>query len=253
MNRIQHLTQALSSPATPLTSSVELARYSGGDDDAGHALFAPLHYETGYAYPLLVWLHGPRGDERQLKRIMPLVSMRNYVGVAPRGPVCEAAESSARGYSWRQSAEHIEQAEQRILSAIDAARHRLHINAARIFIAGFDCGGTMAFRMALNHPHQFAGALSLCGSFPTGLCPLRRLNELRSLPLFLAGGTHSECYPTEQVCDELRLFHAAGLSVTVRQYPCGDELTTLMLEDMNRWIMDQVCPAGAACESETRA
>ena len=45
---------------------------------------APLHYERNYAYPLVVWLHGPGDNERQLQRIMPLVSMRNFVSIGPR-------------------------------------------------------------------------------------------------------------------------------------------------------------------------
>ena len=51
-----------------------------------YTLFAPLHYEPNYAYPLVIWLHGPGDDERQLLRVMPLVSMRNYVSVGPRAP-----------------------------------------------------------------------------------------------------------------------------------------------------------------------
>jgi len=44
----------------------------------------------------------------------------------------------------------------------------------------------------------------------------------------------------QHVCDELSLFHAAGMSVTVRQYPCPDELTTQMLRDLDVWLMEQV-------------
>ena len=49
--------------------------------DVTHSVFVPLHYEANYSYPLLVWLHGPGDDERQLKKIMPLISMRRYPGL----------------------------------------------------------------------------------------------------------------------------------------------------------------------------
>ena len=42
----------------------------------------------------------------------------------------------------------------------------------------------------------------------------------------------------------LRLFHAAGLSIVLRQYPCGQELTEQMLRDVDRWIIEQIT-AGA--------
>ena len=48
-----------------------------------YSLFAPLRYTPSYPYPLIVWLHGYGSDERQLVRVMPLVSMQNYVAVAP--------------------------------------------------------------------------------------------------------------------------------------------------------------------------
>jgi phospholipase/carboxylesterase len=36
------------------------------------------------------------------------------------------------------------------------------------------------------------------------------------------------------------LFHSAGMVVSVRQYPCGDELTTQMLHDADVWMMERV-------------
>ena len=68
---------------------------------APHATFAPIRYERGYAYPLVVWLHGALGNEQQLRRVMPLVSMRNYVAVAPRGTSGDRVRRGA--FSWRQT------------------------------------------------------------------------------------------------------------------------------------------------------
>src|SRR3954449_13229207 len=60
-------------------------RLATSQDDLAYATFAPIHYEKRYAYPLLVWLHGDAGSERELRQVIPQVSMRNYVAVAPRG------------------------------------------------------------------------------------------------------------------------------------------------------------------------
>lgn len=239
MNRIEQQPDSLISEPSTGAYAVELARYTCSDEQSAHALFAPLHYEPNYAYPLVVWLHGSEDNERQLKRIMPLVSMRNYVAVAPRGTASDHADCS---YRWQQTEEQIWQAEQRVFDCVERVQKKFNIHADRIFLAGLGCGGTMAFRIALNNPQQFAGVLSLGGPFPTGLRPLQRLDAARQLPLFLASGCESERYPMAAVCQDLRLFHSAGLSVSLRQYPCGDELTTHMLADMDRWIMDRVCP-----------
>jgi phospholipase/carboxylesterase len=149
-------------------------------------------------------------------------------------------------YGWGQSEEVIRQAEQRVFDSIDAVREEFHVARERCFLAGFDCGGTMAFRVAMNYPDCFAGVLSLCGGFPCGWTPLGRLTEARRLPVLLSVGRGSRKYPSTAVCDHLRLFHTAGLSVTLRQYPCGHELTPQMLADVDRWIMEQVTSGGCS-------
>lgn len=220
-------------------SNADSALFVGSAPDTSRALFAPLHYEPNYPYPLLVWLHGPGNDERQLIRIMPLVSMRNYVAVAPRGLRIPAPDGKDH-WGWLQTPEHIQQAEARVLDCIEETERRFHISPRRVFVAGFDSGGTMAFRIAMSHPTRFAGVLSIEGCFPRKHNPLCQWTEARRLAVFLAVGRDSTTYPPAQACEDLRLFHAAGLSVTLRQYPCGHELCPQMLRDMDRWIIEQI-------------
>ncbi|HUT12716.1 MAG TPA: alpha/beta hydrolase-fold protein [Thermoguttaceae bacterium] len=238
------LSVAPSRSSSDSTLHIQSALFSPSSFDTTCALFAPLHYEAGYAYPLIVWLHGRGDDERQLMRVMPLVSTRNYVAVAPRGFYVEAAEDSeTSGYGWEQSEEAIERAEQQVFDSITVAQRKLHVSRRRVFLAGFDCGGTMAFRLALRHPRHFSGVLSLCGSFPGGYAPLGHLVEARQLQVFLAVGRDSRDYPPQKVCEDLRLFHAAGFSTTLRQYPCDHQLSPQMLSDVDRWIIEQItCP-----------
>jgi phospholipase/carboxylesterase len=246
MNRIQSmLDDELGVSLLLPASAAHVISEPEGELDGCHCIFTPLHYERNYAYPLIVWLHGPDDDERQVTRVMPLVSSRNYVAVGPRGTLPGELPDS---YRWRQDRAHIALAEQRVLSAVAAARRWLNIGPSRIYLAGYDCGGTMAFRIALNSPHLFAGVLSVAGPFPTTLRPLAQVHAARGLPVFLATGRDSVKYPEAEVCDTLRLFHAAGMSVCLRQYPCGDDLMTNMLSDMDCWIMEQLVPQPAPCD-----
>ena len=81
-------------------------RIADPQTDLPFATFAPIHYEERYAYPLLVWLHGDAGSEQELREIMPLVSMRNYVAIAPRG---SRPDKRIRGrFDWNQSTDSIE-------------------------------------------------------------------------------------------------------------------------------------------------
>lgn len=239
MNRIQNLLddelESILPPAAIVGSS---AGETSVERDQAHCIFTPIHYERNYAYPLIVWLHGPQDDECQVTRVMPLVSMRNYAAVGPRGTL--GSTSAARGYRWSQEPGHIALAEQRVFSAVAAARRWLNIAPTHIYLAGYEEGGTMALRIALAQPSSFAGVLSIGGAFPSTLRPLSRWREAQSLKIFLATRRDSRQYPQSQVCRHLRLFHAAGMSVDLRQYPCGDELTTNMLADMDRWIMSHL-------------
>lgn len=201
------------------------------------ASFAPMHYEAGYAYPLVIWLHGRAGNEHQLRRVMPHVSLRNFVAIAPRGTV----QRRRGGFRWRQDTESIDEAEARIFHCVAAAGERFNIHPNRIFLAGSGCGGTMAVRVAWNHPDRFAGVASIGGPMPREFCPLHRVNDLRQLPCMIAMSRLSPTYPEVQVCRDLRLMHSAGCTVALRQYPGSDDLTTGMLSDLNGWLMELVC------------
>jgi phospholipase/carboxylesterase len=207
--------------------------------DLPYSTFAPIHYEERYAYPLLVWLHDSASSEQELRRVMPLVSMRNYVAIAPRG-TCESERNRGR-YCWRQTSDAIEAAQSRIADCIAVARRRFNIHDQRIFLVGRGSGGTMALRTAWHDPDQFAGVVAINGPLPARYSPLRRVNDLRRIPCLLTTSRDSQAYSTDHVCRDLRLLHVAGCTVALRQYPGDDSLTSNMLSDLDRWLMEQVC------------
>lgn len=236
MNRIRTLTRPDNADAADLAISASAATYSPAASDRQQALFVPLHYEAGYRYPLIVWLHGQGGDESQLRRVMPHISTRNQVGVAPRAP----RRDDSGLHVWPDMNDDLSEAEESVTAAIAAATARCAIAQDRVFLVGADAGGTTALRIALANPSRFAGAASLGGPFPTTGMPLRHLNEVRQLPLLITTGRESTSYPTEQIQREVRLFFSAGLHVTFRLYPGGDEISTQLLADVDRWIMQHV-------------
>ena len=82
--------------------------------------------------------------------------------------------------------------------------------------------------------------------------PLLRLAEARRVPVFLACGRESQKFPTAVVCENLKLFHSAGMQVALRQYPCGHQMSPLMLADMDRWIMEQIATPVATSEDSAQ-
>jgi len=247
MNRVHppHASNHFSPTITPLKPRSLLS--CAAPQHAGQTLFIPEHFESNYAYPFLIWLHGQGDDERQLFRIMPGLSLRNFIAVGLRGTRTHiGSEEGPESFGWSQDHVDIELAGLRAFEAVEQMQSRFNIASDRVFIAGYGDGGTMALRLALLHPSRFAGALTIGGPLPKGDTPLRSIDQARHLPLLLGHGRTSRQYDESMVCQDLRLLHTAGMSVTVRQYPCGDELTDQMLGDANRWMMEQVTGVPAA-------
>ncbi len=200
------------------------------------SLFVPMHYEKNYAYPLIVWLHSDGETSSEVHRIMPQTSMRNFVGVAPQSPV----GNFQAGYFWEQEADTIDMAHDSILAAIDSACSRFNIASRRIFIGGAGAGGTMAFRIGLERPELFSGVISIDGPIPDGQKPFGQWSECRELPVFWAHGRQSQNFAQDTLCQQLRLLHIAGFSVTLRQYPSQCCLSSKTFSDMNKWIMETI-------------
>lgn len=209
-------------------------------DSFPHCVFAPIHHETGYAYPLIVWLHGSQSSELELQQVMPLVSVRNFVGIAPRGT--HRTSKNRRVFGWRQTADEVADAGEQVRECLDIARNRFNVHPERIFVAGRGDGGTMALRIGMEYPELFAGAISLGGRVPRGGHAFRRINAARRLPLMLSVSPTAEGFTSKQVMDDLRLLHCGGFSLSLRLYPEGDALTDTMFADLNIWLMESFCP-----------
>lgn len=245
MNRIKISPLAKSpldeSPSNPnLPSALQLETgwspdFSNSFDFSGQqsSLFVPLHYEKNYAYPLVVWLHSNGDDPSEINRVMPQLSLQNFVAVAPQA----AMGDQHAGFYWEQDEASIDFAADAVIDAIEYAGMRTNTNNDRVIIAGYGDAGTMAFRVALMHPDLFAGVASINGPLPQGSAPLGRWSSSRNVEVFWAHCRHSEEFGQSELCRQLKLLHIAGFSVTLRQYPGGDELTAGSLEDLNRWIM----------------
>lgn len=215
-------------------------------------LFGPERYEPRYEYPLVVWLHSCESGERELENVMPELSLQNYVSCAPRGTVsCDSQSnnSDTKLFRWGSSAASTAIAEEIVFDSIALACEQFSIARNRVFLAGFGGGATMAWRVALRYPKRFAGVVSICGEFPNENRPLANFENARDLPTLWMYGAESQRCGIQRVCETLPVLHSASLAVDIRQYPCGDELLSNMLQDTNSWLMERVTSQPAATET----
>ncbi|QEF98400.1 Alpha/beta hydrolase family protein [Stieleria maiorica] len=225
----------------------EAARESSGGAAAdwseaigAQTFFVPLHYESNYRYPLIVWLHSDGFNENQVCHVMPHVSSRNYVATGVRAPA--ASDPSGHRFAWSNSVAAVQWAERSVLEAIDRTAAQYSVHAQRIILAGYQNGGTMAARIAMRHPERFAAAISLGGSFQLPKCSdldRQRLKE-RRLPMLWQRSIESEFYDQTRLVSEIQAASSIGAQVEIRQYRNDDEMNTAVLSDLDRWIMNHV-------------
>ncbi len=241
MNRIKISPLATAASKTRLNETAKAISFDHFDKLAIRSKvdissFVPMHYEKNYAYPLVVWLHSDGASSSELNDIMPQTSTRNFVGIAPQAPV----GNFEAGYFWEQELDSIDMAHDSVMAAVESATERFNIRPSRIFIAGAGAGGTMAFRIALERPDVFAGVISVNGPMPKADKPLIHWAESRDVPVFWAHSRKSKDFDQTVLCEQLRLLHIAGFSVTLRQYPGKNCLIAKTLSDVNSWIMETI-------------
>ncbi|MDR3232540.1 MAG: hypothetical protein LBT46_02535 [Planctomycetaceae bacterium] len=215
-----------------------------------YSLFIPLHYEPRYAYPLLVWLHPSGEDERQLMKIMPQISLRNYVAAAPQGMLLDESAGkntsertvlsmmhrTKKNYGWLNDAGSLDEIEGKVFDCITLAQERCSIAAHKIFLAGFGSGGESSLRLAMMYPERFAGAALFGGVVPDDfrLFPLWQKNQPLNILLGIGQSVDAAA------CRSIETLHAAGAAVEIAEYPDINSATAEMLRDLNRWMMNIV-------------
>lgn len=241
-----HLSASWNAPISSKSDSAGspsewIERFGRSWGGGGHrSFFLPLHYEPNYAYPLIVWLHNDGFNEHQVDHVMPHISVRNFIAVGVRG--IRAADSMGHRFDWHTSGVAVAAAEESVMATLAEACDQFSVNQTRIVLAGYGNGGTMAMRIALRHPSQFAAAISLGGGMPKDEQVLSNLDQLRAhrLRMLWAWGTSGPHYCSERLQEDLRLAMMIKARLEVRQYAGDDEMDTVVLSDVNDWVMRSV-------------
>jgi len=210
-----------------------------------HRLFVPEHYEPGYDYPLIVWLHSDESCELELDNVMMALSRRNYIAIAPRGN--QKSRGRSRLFRWGTSSTDCELAEELVWDSVQSVANSLSVNTTKIFLAGFGSGGTMAQWIGLKYSKQIAGVVSFNGFFPTAPRALSNWKCARKLQVLFAQRQGSTLCSDEDLLRAIRISHQTSLNFKFWQLRCRDsgvkeanELDSTMLDAANRFMMSIV-------------
>src|SRR5215212_9601772 len=102
-------------------------------------------------------------------------------------------------------------------------------------------GASVAYRLALQRPGQFAGVVSINGTLPRPAeGPLFRDDEVKDLRVLIAHGAANEVVPLEMARRDFLALYGAGADVLLSTYPCTHTVHPNMLRDINRWVIRNV-------------
>lgn len=191
---------------------------------------------------LLLLLHGYGAHEGDLLGLVPHLDARLFC-VSARAPYA----LDFGGFAWFNieiGAEGVrfdfaaaEKPLAQVLSLVDALRqaHR----PARIFIAGFSQGASMALAAALKRPRDFAGAIAL-----SGLCSPAMLPEdaasVRGLKVFMSHGRSDPVIPIAQARASRNLLTPLGLDLQYKEYDMPHAIAPPCLADLDAWLRAQL-------------
>jgi pimeloyl-ACP methyl ester carboxylesterase len=139
-------------PKAPVEMSIQLPDSLGGS----YIVQVPPDYNPHRPYPVLMALHTSREKPMNMvERMRELTFHHGYILVAPLWPEKKGLRMTYN-YSAREHA--------LVLDTLRDVRRRFNVDSDRVFLFGWEDGGTMAFDVGLAHPDQFAGVLPMNGN-----------------------------------------------------------------------------------------
>jgi predicted esterase len=137
----------------PMRFDIDAPESPGGS----YLVQAPPGYSPYRPYPVLMILHTSREKaDSMLLRMRELAAHHGYLLVAPLWAKEAKGLRPSYNYSAREHA--------LVLDSLRDLRRRFNVDSDRVFLFGWEDGGTMAFDIGLAHPDQFAGVAPMNGS-----------------------------------------------------------------------------------------
>ena len=192
--------------------------------------------------PLLLLLHGYGADEEDLLGLAPHLDAR-LICVSARAPYALDfggfgwfnIEIGAEGvrFAFAEAKEPLTQ----VLSLVDALRQEHQ--PARVFIAGFSQGASMALAAALKRPRKFAGVIALSGLCCPEMLP-QDAASVQGLKVFMSHGRFDPVIPIDQARASRDLLAPLGLDLLYKEYDMPHAIAQPCLEDLASWLRERL-------------
>lgn len=217
----------------------------------------PEYFENIENPPLIVFLHGSgeRGYDvgEPLKGAGPAFDELQLPAVTIF-PQCDPAHRAFYGAM-----------EERVLAAIEKAKHEFQVDPARIYLSGYSMGGSSALWLAAQHPELFAALVSIApgitwigeelppllpaavrGRFESMFVAADRsaaiARNIASVPTWFLQGTADEPCPIDETRSVIEEMRKIGRPPVVTEYDGLDHDSleiALREQGLFEWLLEQ--------------
>jgi predicted esterase len=197
--------------------------------------------------PLLVGLHGYAGDMVSMMRLAKEIAEEDMIVASVQGPhqflspPLEEGNTEKIGFGWltKFRSEDSQARHQQLIRAVieDATKH-CHADARRVFIMGFSQACALNYRLVLNQPGLFRGAIGVCGGLPGDLARSHKYQQVPAAILHIAA-TQDKYYSLQHTHTFEKALRRYAEDVTYREYESPHAFPRRSLPFIRTWILDR--------------
>jgi phospholipase/carboxylesterase len=202
----------------------------------------------------VIWMHGLGADGHDFVDVPPVLRLPERPAVrfvfphAPMQPVTVNGGMVMRAWydvrhdaGARREDEPGVRASQRRIEALIAREKARGVPAARLVLAGFSQGGAMALHTGLRHAERLAGVMALSCFLPLAdRVGAEASPANRSVPIFLAHGTHDPVIPLARAQEAREVLTGLGYPVEWHEYRMPHSVCDAELRDIGAWLAQRL-------------
>lgn len=207
--------------------------------------------------PLLIALHGYKGDKDSMMRVARRIANRKMVVISLQGPYrffvrhgtndLTQAEKYRVGFGWGTSyrmEESVELHHQNLRALIDLAVNDCRAARSQVFLLAFSQACSYNYRFVFTHPRAIRGVIGVCGGVPIDWGENPHYRPAQTDVLHIAA-TDDEWYSREKNLEFRRQLAQRARSLDFRFYRSPHRFPRAAMPHIRRWIEKQLSSEGS--------
>ncbi len=155
--------------------------------EVGYLLYLPENYKPGASLPVMLFLHG-RGESDGPLSVVAKWGPPQLVARGEKFPYILLSPQCPKEDNWSSVTQQT-----RLRELLNSTVDKFGGNKDRIYLTGLSMGGSGSWRMAADHPEQFAAVVPICGRGQPS-----DADKLKSLPIWVFCGDQDGVFKSNE-------------------------------------------------------